>query len=341
MRADFAASPEWDQVWDQDGYKRGRDLWASQLQHAGGSPYVYMNAAYYVEEADPEQAEQILLEGQRRFPATGQYSGLHWEMILSHLYAWALAGSDTRLHDDGSFGNFQDEDSTQLPNQTPFAQKVRAMLLASKDPELLMRTVEQLQRNRPNLEFSQTLIQHALALRPDRFTHIQHVGLQEFAVELRAKANPAGLGDGDRMVFLQSQLNPVRRGVNDNGEKARELLALAERNTKDPNYGTAIFLGNIALGEVAMSRGDKSEAARLLLAAADAPPTEFLSSMQIDMSLPRKLVDAGERETVAKFLDRCRKLDTSNKRLAEWAAEIRAGINPDLRPNSDLFRRAG
>jgi hypothetical protein len=87
------------------------------------------------------------------------------------------------------------------------------------------------------------------------------------------------------------------------------LLALAARNPKDPNYGTAIFLSNMALGEAALSRGDKSEATRNLLAAADAPRTDYLRYNQIDMSLARKLVDGGEREAVAKFLDRCTKFE--------------------------------
>jgi hypothetical protein len=59
------------------------------------------------------------------------------------------------------------------------------------------------------------------------------------------------------------------------------------------------------------------------------------------MSLARKLVDAGERDAVAKFLDRCAKFNKAGKPLAEWAAQIRKGLNPDLAPSFNVFRKAG
>ena len=62
-----------------------------------------------------------------------------------------------------------------------------------------------------------------------------------------------------------------------------------------------MFLGHLAIGEEALKRGDKAGAARQLMAAADAPVTDFLRYQQINMSLPRELVDTGERNAVAKF----------------------------------------
>jgi hypothetical protein len=58
------------------------------------------------------------------------------------------------------------------------------------------------------------------------------------------------------------------------------------------------------------------------------------------MSLARSLVDAGEREGVATFLDRCAKFN-SDRRLAEWAVEIRQGLNPKMMPSSGGLRKAG
>jgi hypothetical protein len=139
------------------------------------------------------------------------------------------------------------------------------------------------------------------------------------------------------MVVLESELR--RPDVKDAEAKATELLALASRNPKDPDYGTAIFLANLALGGAAMNRGDKPEAVRRMRAASDAPVTEYLRYNQIDMSLARKLVDAGERDAVATFLDRCEKFNQGGKPLKEWAAEIRKGTNPNLAPNFDVFRQ--
>jgi hypothetical protein len=87
----------------------------------------------------------------------------------------------------------------------------------------------------------------------------------------------------------------------------------------------------MALGDLALRRGDKLGAARFLLAASAAPPTDRLRNDYIDMTLARQLVDWGEREAVAKFLDRCARLNHRSP-LAEWAAQIRKGINPDLLP---------
>lgn len=86
------------------------------------------------------------------------------------------------------------------------------------------------------------------------------------------------------------------------------------------------------MNDVALRRGDKREAARRLLAASEAPPTDRLRCGYIDMTLARQLVDWGEREAVAQFLDRCALFNQRRKDLAEWATQIRKGINPDLTP---------
>jgi hypothetical protein len=207
------------------------------------------------------------------------------------------------------------------------------MLLASKDTELLTRTVEQLQNNPPNLEFSRSLIERVLSIEPDnRPALMQRDEFQRFAVASRAKTDPGSLSDMDRILLLESWSITEA--------EAHELLALASRNTKDPNYGTAVFQADIALGEAALKRGDKAGAVRDLLAASEVPPSEFLRLNMIDLSLARSLVDAGEREGVATFLDRCAKFNKDNKRLAEWAVQIREGLNPRLLP-SFKFRKAG
>ena len=68
------------------------------------------------------------------------------------------------------------DESGAPPAQGPYAQKVRQTLLASKEIELLARTVEQLQRNRPNMEFCRSLIERVLSIEPetDRPTYSVH-----------------------------------------------------------------------------------------------------------------------------------------------------------------------
>ncbi|HTB16223.1 MAG TPA: M56 family metallopeptidase [Bryobacteraceae bacterium] len=335
MRLNWGSRPAWDTIWDKDGYERARSLWTEQLKKSWDNPFVYMNAAEFLSGSDNELAEQILLEGQRRFPPSDRrWSGLHWEVFLARHYAWALTGSAGQLPQWQTAVLWDESDA--LPAQGSYAQKVRQKLSASKDTELLTRTVEQLQGNRPNLEFCRALIERAISIDPsDRAAHIERDSFQRFSLEMRAKTDPGSLSEKDRIVLLEAQLS-LRRSEPKGAEvKAHELLTLASHDSKDPNYGTAVFQANLALGKVALKRGDKASALRHLLAASEAPPTEFLRYNMIDISLARSLVDVGEREGVATFLDRCAKFNSQDRRLSEWAVEIRQGFTPPP------FRRAG
>jgi hypothetical protein len=48
------------------------------------------------------------------------------------------------------------------------------------------------------------------------------------------------------------------------------------------------------------------------------------------MNLPRAIVDSGEREAVAQFLERMSGKTIRADQFKEWAGQIRKGINPDL-----------
>jgi hypothetical protein len=335
MRLNWGSRPAWDTIWDQDGYDRAKLLWAEQLKKSWDSPFVYMNAAEFLSGNDNEHAEQILLAGQRRFPSSDRrWSGLHWEVFLARHYAWALTGSAGQLPEWRTAVLWDESDA--LPAQGPYALKVRQTLSASKDTELLTRIVEQLQGNRPNLEFCRSLIERVLSIDPDdRSAHMERDSFLRFALEMRAKTDPGSLSEKDRIVLLESQLSRRRAEPKDAEAKALELLTLASHDLKDPNYGTAVFQANLTLGKAALKRGDKAGAVGHLLAASEAPPTEFLRYNMIDISLASSLVDAGEREGVATFLDRCAKFNSQNRRLTEWAVEIRQGLIPQP------FRRAG
>jgi hypothetical protein len=86
------------------------------------------------------------------------------------------------------------------------------------------------------------------------------------------------------------------------------------------------------LGKVALRKGDKRAAARYLLAASDVPESEELRRSPILMNLPRTLIDWGERDVAAQFLDRIAPKTLRAKEFQEWAAQIRKGVNPDMRP---------
>jgi beta-lactamase regulating signal transducer with metallopeptidase domain len=320
QRGNWGQRPQWDQVWDQGGYERGRQLWAEQLTKSWDNPYVYMNAAEYLSGNDNDRAEEILLEGQRRFPS----AVLHWEVFLARHYAWTLVGAVGQLSPNRSvvWGN---EPGTP-PVDGAYAKKIRASLIASKDVELLDRMVEQLQASAANRDFAESLVDRMFAIDPqNRQAHMWRDDLRLAALQQRAKTG--GMSEADRMMLLVGQIGRPRSEGDPN-----ELVALASLNRANPDYGTAVFVGHLALGEAAMERGDRAGALHELAAAGDAPVTDYMRYHQIDMSLPRKLVDAGDRTAVAKFLDRCAEFNRTAP-FAKWSAEIRKGENPRLGPS--------
>jgi hypothetical protein len=277
-----------------------------------------MNAAEFLSGYDNEEAERVLLEGQRRFPS----SALHWEVLLARHYAWALFGGEGSLPAALPMGSVG-ADATLAKDA--YARKVQAALLASKDVELLDRTMAQLQGNGPGIGFSQALNDRVLSIDPEnRQGHARRYWLRIQAAQLREKADRSSQSDSDRMLILEWRLIP-RPGADPSGaeEPARQLLELASRNTKDQDYGTAVFLGNVALSAALLDRGEKAQAAQRLVSASEAPPTDFLRYQRLDLSLARKLVDAGERDSVVKYLDNCARWNAWGKQLKEWAAEIR------------------
>jgi hypothetical protein len=231
------------------------------------------------------------------------------------------------------------------------ARQVRARLAASRDPQILAQTAQHLVTRSLNyltgkqnpLDFdvmalARSYTERALLLQPDYLYALSaRVRLESIESGLRQRNTPPEqLTPSDRMMQLQNKLDDAfwRKKPEEVEFVARELLALAARHETDPEYGNAVFFAHQSLADVALRRKDRKQAARHLLAAADAPPTDRLRYGYIDMTLPRQLVDWGEREAVARFLERCAQFNRANSsgRLGEWAVQIRQGINPDLMP---------
>jgi hypothetical protein len=164
--------------------------------------------------------------------------------------------------------------------------------------------------------------------------------LDRIEMDLRAEqlarmppAELASVADADRMGVILSRLRrPWMQKPEEAEAKARELLDLTARNQSAALYGDAVFEANLILGKAALRRGAKKEAGRYLLAAAGTQGCNRIWRGDIEMNLPRALVDWGERSVVAEFLERMAPKTVRSKELRGWAAEIRKGVNPDLRP---------
>jgi hypothetical protein len=118
---------------------------------------------------------------------------------------------------------------------------------------------------------------------------------------------------------------------------AEDLLDLAAKLRKHPNYGTAIYKGNMTLGSLALQEGDRRAAVRYMLTAARAPASEELmySHGVAAWDLLPGLLREGERESVIRFLEAIARTNVVRRAyLIQAATEIRRGQMP-------LFDRMG
>lgn len=316
--------------WDRAGYEQGEKLWLAHLKDANASAEIYRRAATFLEGGDRTQAERILLEGQSKYP------GENWAAPLGELYAQVLLG--------GRSGAVNMKEA-----HGPYAQIVRSKLAGSNDPRLLAQTAQWLLRGRIQmygresevdfdvLALADSYLDRALSIDPDNVAaHSIRVTVEGFQLSERMRATaPERWGASDRLRFHRQQLEEAgwRGRTADAAAQARDLLSAAVQSPNDPDYGNAVFFANMALCNAALHQGDKRAASRYLLAALEAPPTERLRYGSIDMSVVRHLVDWGERDAVAQFLERCSSFNVERgKDMAEWAAQIRKGANPDLLP---------
>jgi hypothetical protein len=320
--------------WDRAGYEQGKRLWLAHLKDANVSSEIYRRTARFLEGGDRPLAERILLEGQPKYP------GENWAAPLGELYALILVGGEGPRAD----GNVVRSVSMKEAHG-PYAQSVRSKLAASKDPHLLTQAALWLVRwgrRESGVDFdvaalANSYVDQALSIDPDnRAAHSNRLMVEEAQTFERMRATtPERWGASDRLRFLRRQVEEaVWRGkTGDAAAQARDLLAAAARSPNDPDYSNAVFFGNMALCNAALHQGDKRAASRYLLAASETPPTERLRYGVIDLSVARHLVDWGERDAVAQFLERCSKFNIERgKDMAEWAAQIRTGVNPDLLP---------
>ncbi len=331
--------------WDRSAYDQGKRLWLANTKRPGASAEIYDRAAAFLQVADKSLAEEILLAGRKAFPEDSR-----WGRLLGEHYAMALLGSAEPRTEYNVIRSFSVSEA-----QGPYAQSVRAKLEHSTDSRMLAQTAQCLTawgRGRDTrlttdtLALAESFASRAVALDPAskaadsiKFRVLQMKEMEKL-MDLRnlPAEQQKQLGDADRLLLVRFEMDQAwsPSGRNPNldlaAAKARELLELAQRVPGAPHSGYAVFEGNIMLGKVALRKGHKREAARYLLAAADAPASDELRHSTILMNLPRTLIDWGERDAAVQFLDRIASKTLGAKEFQDWAAQIRKGENPDMRP---------
>ena len=112
---------------------------------------------------------------------------------------------------------------------------------------------------------------------------------------------------------------------------ARELLELAPSFKGNWNYGNAIYIGNVTLGTISLKENDLPAARTYLLAAGDTPGSPQLNSFGPDLTLARKLLERGEKESVTAFLGKIGKFWKGHEaEVEDWRKAILRGETPTL-----------
>ncbi len=148
-------------------------------------------------------------------------------------------------------------------------------------------------------------------------------------------------GKQERSYYLAQAAEAARIAGDDSkaSEYATELLRLAEEVPRDWNYGNAIHEGHGILGHVALNQGDTEAAKAHLLSAGATPGSPQLNSFGPELTLAQALLDRGERDTVAEYLQNCSRFwQDRSKALNDWITQIRAGESPRL--NRFMARRS-
>lgn len=117
-------------------------------------------------------------------------------------------------------------------------------------------------------------------------------------------------------------------------KNARKLLKQAEQYSEDWNYGNALHYGNTFLGLIAFKEGDTHKAKEYLISSANTPGSPQLDSFGPNMSLARKLLDAGEADAVLRYLKLCSRFwDQEFSQVSKWSSAIEVGRDPSFGPN--------
>ncbi len=320
-------------------FEAGKRLWLKLLRTADKAGY--REAVQFVAIGDKPLAEKILLEGAAKFPDPRD-----WSMQLGQLYFQVLVGSE------GPQPLNVIHRVSLASSRSAYAQEVRRKLEATADVDLLATVARGLGGLGTNLYWRQqiafdpfelaahyadrvdqlapdTRLAKGLRSSVDRNRRVQELYRQGRAEDILPKASEA-----DRWYLLPLEMDrEFRRGNLDATEKyAREYLTMAAKDQSHVLYTRAMFNANMQLGKVSMRRGDLRRAGEYMMSALRIPESDEIKYMQFDMTLARTLVDAGQRDIVARYLDRCAEIAMKGEQYKRWADDIRQGINPDLIP---------
>jgi beta-lactamase regulating signal transducer with metallopeptidase domain len=346
QRLPTGISPSGSGLPDPRGYEAAKRLWLAHASRPDVSPATLRNAAWRLQAFDKAVAEQLLLQGQRKYPGT------NWSQNLGRLYAQAILGPNRF-----TLGNGTDSTSPVVADDA-FATKARETLEASTDPVLLEEAGNSL------ISFGRTAAGRSYLERAKQLDPKSQAGVTLALVELSEQHEKArqllsgvpresmpqriaALPETQRLAILAREAaNEYKsaESLDESGKAARaawqrskkyaqDAVDLAHRLPNHPYSPDALFAANVALGANAFREGDRSTAVRYMLSAADAPPSSIRSPALKYGSLEERLIGPllhdGERETVIRYFERsAENRPRDRERLLAAATAIRNGKLP-------------
>jgi len=353
--------------YDPAGYAQAKKLWLAHIARKDAPIDILSNAAYFFSNTDKPLAEQLLLRLEAMDPRGPKprvrdnvyYSG--WSERLGELYATAIMGLTEGTWRIGGYKTTPEE------ARSPFALEARKKLEATKDSGILggaaevcySRGYEQPELRAEALSYLERAVQanpNAPGLR--RQLEMWRMRDRTLTLSARLRGVPhekqaavvAALADTERialepsrtdMEYMQAEyFEYVKKdraaaavAWDQTKKYAEDLLTLSGALPGDPNRGTAIFSAHVALAALALHDNDKASALEHLEEAVKAPPSDELKHgfNALWSRVAVGLLKRGERESVARFLDRYAQLNESQRaQLTKSAAAIRAGTMPDF-----------
>jgi len=163
----------------------------------------------------------------------------------------------------------------------------------------------------------------------------EKVALSQKALSIRERALDRAQGPARFYALADAATEALEAGETAKAEQyAVELLQSAKEYRRGWNYGNAIHKGHIILGRIALRRDDIEGAKQHLLAAGETPGSPQLNSFGPNMTLAKELLEKGERDTVAAYLESCSKFWKMGKdQLQGWIATVKSGGIPDFGAN--------
>jgi len=347
---------------DPDGYAKLRSTWLTLSAARDASPALLGNAAWFFEQSDRPQAEQLLLraealdpDGPRPRIQDSVYS-LSWMQRLAMVYVQAIRSSDPAAQAWGrakltasSNGRLLNEAGGFLFNrarndeQRSYSRSLieRASRTDSASAERSRELLRQLDP-RESIRFSLYTVpkgkrQEVLAAASpgeklrllSSLAELDYMSGEYADWAARQKSgHPAAPTDPKREKERADATFASSKAY------AREALDLAKSMTDSREYPLAVLRAHMAAGLLAWRDGDREEAVHHLLEASKIPAPEDVPNgpwSMLEYRLVNYLLKYGERESIIEYLERSAKVRDPRTRteMLKEATAIREGNMPE------------